>query len=139
MLLVSGVDKVPLYTGLMWNGCCADINILRNELLKFDFRNKNVYLDLGFYGITSELVNANVIMPNKKPKGGELTKEQKQENKNISKIRISVENAIAGIKSFFVCRTKNRFHYHQKTHESFNLCTSLYNFKKMHNHLVEHA
>jgi DDE superfamily endonuclease len=41
-----------------------------------------------------------VMMPYKKPRGKELTKEQKQENKAISGIRIVVDHAINGIKRF---------------------------------------
>jgi hypothetical protein len=37
-------------------------------------------------------------MPTKKPKGKELTEEQKLENKKISSFRILVEHAIGGVK-----------------------------------------
>ncbi|WP_108745537.1 transposase family protein [Parabacteroides bouchesdurhonensis] len=44
-------------------------------------------------------------MPKKKPKGKELTLEEKQENKKICGIRIKVEHAIRGMKNFLL---KNR-------------------------------
>ncbi|MDR1103216.1 MAG: transposase family protein [Tannerella sp.] len=52
-------------------------------------------------------VTAVVKMPAKKPKGREPTKEQKQENREISSFRILVEHATGGVKR---CRiVKERF------------------------------
>ena len=56
----------------------------------------NLYQDSGFQGITCPGVN--VIQPKKKPKGGELTPEEKERNRLISSIRIQVEHAISGVK-----------------------------------------
>jgi len=41
-----------------------------------------------------------VIMPKKKPKGKELTEEEKETNKNISRRRIVNEHALAHIKKY---------------------------------------
>jgi hypothetical protein len=61
--------------------------------------------DTGFLGHTPK--NVPIKMPTKKAKGKELTKEQKQENREISSFRILVEHAIGGIKR---CRiVKERF------------------------------
>jgi len=50
-------------------------------------------------------------MPTKKPKGRELTPEQKQENREISAFRIIVKYAIGGVKR---CRiVKERFRCHK--------------------------
>lgn len=60
----------------------------------------NIWVDTGFLGI-EKLVNGNkIFMPKKKPKGGQLTAEEKSENKIISSIRIVVEHAIGGMKRF---------------------------------------
>jgi len=55
-----------------------------------------LWQDTGFLGHHPEKVT--VKMPVKKPKGKELTAEQKQENRIISSFRILVEHAIGGIK-----------------------------------------
>ena len=47
----------------------------------------------------------------KKPKGKELTTAEKQENKQISEIRIKVEHAIGGMKK--CCIVKERFRCHE--------------------------
>ena len=47
-------------------------------------------------------------MPTKKPKGKELTQEQKQENKEISSLRILVEHAIGGVKRCRIVKERLR-------------------------------
>src|SRR2546427_11012694 len=55
-----------------------------------------VYQDTGFQGYEPEGVKT--FQPQKKPKGKELTLEQKEQNSLISSIRIVIEHIIAGIK-----------------------------------------
>ena len=57
-----------------------------------------ILFDLGFQGVQKQYVN--IYLPHKKPKGRELTTEQKQENKQLSKKRVLCENAFAGVKRY---------------------------------------
>ena len=54
--------------------------------------------DLGYQGLQKEFVN--VRLPNKKPKGQELTEAQKQENREFSSQRVKCEHAHAGMKRY---------------------------------------
>lgn len=54
--------------------------------------------DLGFQGLQNEFVN--VRLPHKKPKGKELSEQQKQENREFSSQRVKCEHAHAGIKRY---------------------------------------
>jgi hypothetical protein len=54
--------------------------------------------DLGFQGLQNEFDN--VHLPHKKPKGKELTQQQKQENREFSRQRVKCEHAHAGIKRY---------------------------------------
>lgn len=54
--------------------------------------------DTGFDGLQREYVN--VETPHKKPKGGELTKEQKEENRALAKERVVVEHSFSGLKRY---------------------------------------
>ena len=54
--------------------------------------------DLGFQGLQNEFDN--VHLPHKKPKGRELTQQQKQENQEFSRQRVKCEHAHAGIKRY---------------------------------------
>jgi hypothetical protein len=55
--------------------------------------------DKGYQGIQKDGL---AILPDKKPKGGELTDEQKARNRRISHYRIVVENTICQLKTFRV-------------------------------------
>jgi DDE superfamily endonuclease len=80
------------------------------ELFTQDIFPKNItlWLDLGFLGIEKDYPGATVMMPKKKPKGKELTDEEKRQNKIISSIRVLVEHAIGGIKRFKIITDKCR-------------------------------
>lgn len=54
--------------------------------------------DLGFQGLQNEFEN--VHLPHKKPKGKELSEQQKQENREFSRQRVKCEHAHAGIKRY---------------------------------------
>jgi len=61
-----------------------------------------LWQDTGFFGHKPE--NVIIRMPAKKPKGRELTAEQKQENKRISSFRIIVEHAIKRSQTMSCCQ-----------------------------------
>jgi hypothetical protein len=54
--------------------------------------------DLGFQGLQNEFEN--IHLPHKKPKGKELTEQQKQENREFSRQRVACEHAHAGMKRY---------------------------------------
>jgi hypothetical protein len=54
--------------------------------------------DLGFEGLQKEFEN--IHLPHKKPRGKELTEQQKQENQEFSRQRVVCEHAHAGIKRY---------------------------------------
>jgi hypothetical protein len=62
--------------------------------------------DTGFIGIKK--LHKNSVLPHKKPKGGELTKEQKRENRAISRERVSNEHAIGFVKRFRILTERYR-------------------------------
>jgi len=57
-----------------------------------------IQADLGFQGLQKEVEN--VQLPHKKPRGKELTPEQKQENQDFSRERVKIEHAHAGMKRY---------------------------------------
>jgi len=65
-----------------------------------------VQTDTGFTGINK--LHKNSVMPHKKPRGGQLTKEQKRENRAVSSERASNEHAIGFIKRFKILSERYR-------------------------------
>ncbi|MBU1922639.1 transposase [Patescibacteria group bacterium] len=89
-----------LYLGETQDGKMHDKVMLDKEELAIHHCREgdkiNLGADLGFLGL--EIPGTKVIMPTKKPQGGELSDTQKGQNTTFSSIRIRVEHAIAGVK-----------------------------------------
>jgi DDE superfamily endonuclease len=119
MLIICTLLGVIKYVGPVSPGTKSDINAFREELKDISFVGKDVLVDLGFYGLKESETGGKIVMPHKKPKGKELTGEQKAENKNISAVRVIVENAIAGCKHFLICQTRNRFKIRERIDDFF--------------------
>ena len=66
----------------------------------------DVLIDLGYMGFCNDYTANNIYIPHKKPyktknnPNPQLSKQQKDENREISKKRIVVENCIGGMKRF---------------------------------------
>ena len=57
-----------------------------------------IQVDLGFLGLQNEV--ANVELPHKKPKGGQLSDEQKADNRALASERVVCEHSFAGVKRY---------------------------------------
>ncbi|GGA02743.1 transposase family protein [Okeania sp. KiyG1] len=57
-----------------------------------------IEVDSGFQGIQHQYEN--IPIPHKRPKGGELTEQQKTENRTSYQSRVVCENAFAGVKRY---------------------------------------
>lgn len=57
-----------------------------------------IEVDLGFQGVDKQY--ANIRIPHKKPRGGQLTEQQKADNRALSQSRVVCENAFAGVKRY---------------------------------------
>ena len=71
-----------------------------------------LYKDTGFQGYEPEGVNT--IQPKKKPRGQELSAEDKQRNRLISKVRVIIEHVLSGVKRCRIVKdilrnTKSKF------------------------------
>lgn len=116
--------------GQLFAGSQVDFTLFKNELSHFDYRHLQVWVDLGFTGIKNYIADSPVKIGHKKPKNQELTKQQKEENKQIAKVRVVVEHAIGGMKRYFILRHENRIHLRKKISDSVEMCASLWNFKR---------
>lgn len=88
-----------------------------------------LYVDLGFLGLEKDCPGLEKIKrPKKKPRGGELCKTDKEKNRAISRTRIKIENAFAGVKRLWICWSIFRNIKKGLDHLAFMLCCSLWNF-----------
>lgn len=62
-----------------------------------------LFSDAALEGMGEVYPELEVVTPKKKPKGGELTAEEQDFNRQVSKVRIVVENVLCRVKTFRVC------------------------------------
>jgi len=73
-------------------------------------------------------IHYNVLLPKRKSKKNPLTKEQKQNNRLISKMRVVIENIFAKLKKFKIIAEKYR-NRRKRFALRFDLIASIYNLE----------
>jgi len=119
-------DRRIVFLSRTYNGRVHDKRICDEQPLIFP-KGINVWQDTGFLGHNP---NGVVIrMPRKKPKGKDLTEEQKQENREISRFRVLVEHAICGAKRCRIIKERLRCHKFEFDDLIMELACGLHNFR----------
>ena len=90
-------------------------------------RGSSLYQDLGFLGFS--VLDVTMIQPIKKPRGKELTPEQKESNRQISSVRVRVEHAIGGVKRFRIVKDQVRARKDNFRDRVMETCCGLHNFR----------
>ena len=86
-----------------------------------------LYQDTGFQGFT--IAGVTIIQPKKKPRGKELTPEEKINNRAISRIRIRIEHAIGGVKRYRIVKDKIKNWKDGFRDKVMETCCGLHNFR----------
>ncbi len=84
-----------------FDGPKSDIEIYRDTKLKKEWREKRKLGDKAYIG-------EDIETPKKKPKGGELTEDEKEKNRKLSAKRIRVEHGVRKVKTFRILRQDYR-------------------------------
>lgn len=90
-------------------------------------RGSVLYQDSGFQGFT--LPEVTIVQPKKKPKGRDLTPEEKETNRLISSIRIQVEHVISGVQRYRIVKDKLRNWKKGFSDLVMETCCALHNFR----------
>ncbi len=99
------------------------------------FKNMKVLVDLGFTGIGSLYIIKELLIGHKKPKktdlnpNPELTEEQKEWNRYVSRERVYVEHAIGGMKKFRILKNKCRLKSDELKNKIIGICAGLWNYQ----------
>ncbi|MEM7557281.1 MAG: transposase family protein [Cyanobacteria bacterium P01_A01_bin.84] len=123
---ISNEKSEILYLGQTFSGQAHDKKMADEELLTFP-DGCFLWKDLGYQGYLPE--NVHSFEPYKKPKGGELTNLQKQENQLIASIRIVVEHAIGGMKRCRIVKDTIRIYASSIRDRVVETCAALHNFR----------
>jgi hypothetical protein len=86
-----------------------------------------LYQDTGFQGFA--LPGVTILQPKKKPRGGHLTVEEKERNREIARVRIRVEHAIGGVKRYRIVKDQLRNWKQDFRDRVMETCCGLHNFR----------
>jgi hypothetical protein len=124
----SGSDSKIYYLSDSYEGKTHDKKI--NEIEQVELpENSRCFQDTGFLGYSPEGENIEIVMPTKKPKGKELTKDQKEENTRIARVRVKVEHVMSGIKRLRVIKDKIRVFANNFRDQAMEIACALHNFR----------
>lgn len=124
------------YISPSYNGSMNDKSIIDLEENQFYWILSGcewIAADLGYKGLNNAFANVTLPFPDNKDKGYKLLEEEKEFNKKFKCIRTVVENAIAHIKMWKVCKYTFRAHTNkleeaqEEHHKYWTVATGLVN------------
>lgn len=125
-MLLAGRYRRILYLSQTYEGSVHDKKIADEAEIGFE-QTVELLQDNGFEGYSPK--NSVVFMPTKKPKGKELTEEQKQGNSALSSQRVVIENIIGQVKVWHIVKEKIRSYRHIVRDQVMYIACGLHNFK----------
>ena len=114
------------YVSDTYEGSCHDKRIADQTAYRLP-EGSELLQDLGFVGFT--LAGVAITMPHKKPRGGELSAEQKAENRVIAHRRVRVEHIICSIKRLRIVKDTLRLWKDTVRDMLMEVCVGLHNFR----------
>jgi len=136
-VIITALKKI-LFLGNTVDGSIHDYKLLKYELdvTQDWFEKTKVYVDLGYFGMEKDyLSSSSIFMPHKKPRKSKnnpntsLTKQQKEDNKILSKTRVFVEHVIGGMKIFRCLSDRFRNHIKLLEDSFIGISAAIWNFK----------
>ena len=129
-LVISLTNRYIGFLSRFKPGKTHDYTLLK-EVLSPDkqwFKKFTVRLDLGYLGFGKEYVCKKYFMPIKKPRGQELTEEQRSVNQKQASKRVVVEHAIGGLKRYRILSDRLRMHDLNLYDDILGVCAGLWNY-----------
>jgi hypothetical protein len=125
-LIVDVEERLVRYLSRTYAGSVHDKRICDEEAYTFP-PGCVLFKDTGFQGYEPDPIQT--YQPKKKPRGHELTPEEKAENTMISRIRILVEHVISGVKRCHIVQDVFRNTQDQFDDLVMEIACGLHNFR----------
>lgn len=122
--VVDDADTQEIYCLHFAKGSCHDFNLYKKSNLRVDKKIKK-RVDKGYIGIIG--FHTNTDIPKKSSKKNPLTKEDKKNNKKLSKERVGIEHTNRKIKIFRVMKEVYRNHNHFELRATLIACIHNHN------------
>jgi len=134
--MMTTLKKMIIFLGQTTGGRHHDYTLLKQAFPpEFPwFELITLLVDLGFQGIQSDYEGDDIRIPHKKPRKSKqnpdphLSVEQKQANQAVGRVRVLVENAIAGLKRFNILTHPFRNRSEDFDDDVIFVCAGLWNF-----------
>lgn len=124
--LIAEPSQYILYLSQTYEGCVHDKKICDIEQYQFP-DNLLLRYDLGYLGYIPE--NTRIEVPHKKTKRNPLSDKMKAENKEISTKRVSIEQAISGVKRLKIVADKIRIFNREFRHQVMIIAAAIHNLR----------
>ena len=125
VLLAAANARIPFLSDT-YEGSCHDKPIADQTPYPLA-EGSELLQDLGFVGFS--LVGVQITQPHKKPRGQELTDEQKAENRVIAQRRVLIEHIICSIKRCRIVKDTIRLWKDTARDMVMAVCCGLHNFR----------
>jgi len=125
VLLAAANARIPFLSDT-YEGSCHDKPIADQTPYPLA-EGSELLQDLGFVGFS--LVGVQITQPHKKPRGQELTDEQKAENRVIAQRRVLIEHIICSIKRCRIVKDTIRLWKDTARDLVMAVCCGLHNFR----------
>lgn len=117
-----------MFLGKTTPGSKHDFSLLKEEFAADWLEEYFLCVDLGYQGIEKYYAHKGLIQGIKKKKGQKLSQPDKDYNRAVSRLRIKVEHAIAGMKRYYILYHKLRLKSIALADEVVELGAGLWNY-----------
>jgi len=136
--VIATPSQMILFVGTTVLGAIHDYRLLKEEFPpQFNwFKRLGVWIDLGYIGFAKSYQTKNLNIPYKKPyktknnPDPKFTPAQKEHNRQVSKVRVKVENAIGGAKRYNILVQRFRNKSKMLRDKAIFYAAGLWNFSK---------
>jgi hypothetical protein len=128
-LIIGEVEsRAIIYLSKTVEGKKHDKKTADEEAIKYP---KSIVLqqDTGFQGYAPEGVI--IKQPKKKPRGKELTKEEKEENRKLSRVRVVIEHLISGAKRLRIVKEELRLKVENISDDAMETACGMHNLRNL--------
>jgi len=129
-LILADAQRKLIYVGRVVPGSIHDFTLLKKQLPpdKPWFSGLTVRVDSGFQGFANTYTSGKLFLPTKKPRGENLTKNNKFRNTQQARKRVAVEHSIGGLKRYRILSDRLRMHNLDQFDTALEVCAGLWNF-----------
>lgn len=109
--IIADLEEAMIhFVGQLHEGSVHDKTMFERDFrrAKKQLSENKFFVDLAYQAVKVFCSQARFILPYKKPKGGELSQDQKRYNRMISPLRVRIEHAIRGFKRYGMFSQRNR-------------------------------